>query len=116
MHATALGKVLLAWGRSGSPARVTGLTPLTPSTERTITDPARLAHELDRVRTVGYAINDGESATGVRTVAVPILDRMQVARFALAVRGTPDALPAAEIPRAVALAKNSARALTVLLT
>lgn len=115
LHSTALGKVLLAWGRNGSPSRVAELAPLQPLTERTITDPERLAGELERVRAAGYAVNDRESAVGVRTVAVPILDRERIARFALAVRGTPDVLPASRIPKTVAQARSCARALSVLL-
>src|SRR5262249_54806022 len=41
-------------------------------TAATITSPARLAVELDRVRRRGYAYVDQEYAAGVRAVAAPI--------------------------------------------
>ncbi|MFI6339145.1 IclR family transcriptional regulator C-terminal domain-containing protein [Streptomyces sp. NPDC050535] len=68
-YATSLGRVLLA----GLPdAHLPELLPLTP---RTITDPARLRAELDRVREAGYALADEELEEGLRAVAVPVRDR-----------------------------------------
>jgi DNA-binding IclR family transcriptional regulator len=43
-------------------------------TERTITDPRRLSEELERVRRLGYAVNDGESAIEEVGVAAPVRD------------------------------------------
>ncbi|MFJ9900858.1 IclR family transcriptional regulator C-terminal domain-containing protein [Streptomyces sp. NPDC091280] len=43
-------------------------------TDRTIVDRDRLTEELRRVRTQENALTDGESAHGVRSLAVPILD------------------------------------------
>ncbi|WP_218055038.1 IclR family transcriptional regulator, partial [Haloparvum sedimenti] len=42
-------------------------------TPNTITDEETLRAELERVRQVGYAINDEEQITGVRAVAAPIV-------------------------------------------
>jgi DNA-binding IclR family transcriptional regulator len=97
LHSTSLGKVLLAWDRP-STAELADLGPLRPLTDRTIVTPDRLAAQLAGVRKAGYALNDGESAVGVRTVSVPILDRGGRARFALAVRATPEVLPEGKIP------------------
>jgi DNA-binding IclR family transcriptional regulator len=111
LHSTALGKVLLAWGH----LQVTDLAPLRALTNRTITDPSQLATEIQRVRKAGYALNDGESAVGIRTVAVPILDRSHSAHFALALRGTPQVIPDARIPWMLTRARACAKALQVLL-
>jgi DNA-binding IclR family transcriptional regulator len=111
LHSTALGKVLLAWG----PFQVAELPPLRALTDRTITDPSQLAEEVQRVRRAGHALNDGESAVGIRTVAVPILDRSHTARFALALRGTPQVIPDARIPWLLARARTCSKALQVLL-
>ncbi|GAA2114898.1 DNA-binding transcriptional repressor XynR [Kitasatospora saccharophila] len=112
LHSTALGKVLLAWP---SPADPPLDGPLDAYTPHTLTDPAALDAELARTRERGYALNDGESAPGVRTLAVPVLDRTPSARFALAVRATPARLPDEELPRALVHARACAAALTVLL-
>ncbi|MFD4536926.1 IclR family transcriptional regulator [Kitasatospora sp. NPDC058397] len=114
LHSTALGKVLLAWPRPGEPA-VSALGPLPSFTDRTITEPARLDEELAKVRSSGYALNDGESAAGVRTAAVPVLDGTGQARFALAVRSTPAHLTDDRLDWFLGHARTCADALAVLL-
>ncbi|MFD5874770.1 IclR family transcriptional regulator [Streptomyces sp. NPDC060322] len=114
LHSTALGKVLLAWARpgEGGPA---ALPPLRAFTDRTIVEPALLQAELERVRDAAYALNDGESALGVRTLAVPVLDGAGYARFALAVRATPSVITDERTDRFLEEARSCARALAVLL-
>ncbi|MFJ4186962.1 IclR family transcriptional regulator [Kitasatospora sp. NPDC089509] len=114
LHSTALGKVLLAWPRSGETA-VAALGPLASFTDRTITEPASLEEELAKVRAAGHALNDGESAAGVRTVAVPVLDAAGQARFALAVRSTPAHLTDDRLGWFLGHARTCADALAVLL-
>jgi DNA-binding IclR family transcriptional regulator len=112
LHSTSLGKVLLAWDRP-SVVDIADLGPFRPLTDRTIVDPAQFAAELASVRKAGYAVNDGESAVGVRTVAVPILDRAGRVRFALAVRATPEVIPQAKIPWVLAQARACVAAIQV---
>ncbi|MFD7068761.1 IclR family transcriptional regulator [Streptomyces sp. NPDC059913] len=114
LHSTALGKVLLAWARpgEGGPA---SLPPLPAFTDRTIVEPAALEAELARVRVEGYAVNDGESAHGVRTLAVPVLDVAGHARFALALRATPAVITDERADWFLERARSCARALEVLL-
>lgn len=71
LHASGIGKVLLAAMDGPRQARVVaaGLARYTPNT---LTDPARLAAELDLVRTRGYAVDDEERNEGMRCVAAPI--------------------------------------------
>jgi len=114
LHSTALGKVLLAWPRP-TDAGIDSLTPLAPQTESTIVDPDELRAELDVVRARGYALNDGQSAPGVRTLGLPILDRAGHAHAALAVRSTPSVMTAARLPWFLERARTCAEALEVLL-
>ncbi|WP_426404539.1 IclR family transcriptional regulator [Streptomyces sp. R-07] len=114
LHSTATGKVLLAWPRAGE-GGPRSLPPLYVFTERTIAEPPALAAELARVREAGYALDDGASAHGVRTVAVPVLERAGHARFALAVRATPEQITDARLDWYLAQARACARALEVLL-
>ncbi|MDX3106583.1 IclR family transcriptional regulator [Nonomuraea angiospora] len=114
LHSTALGKVLLAWDPEGR-ADLEALGPLRALTGRTIVDHGELRAELERVRQAGYALNDGESGDGIRTVAVPVLDRQGHARYALAVRSTPLVMSEARIDWFVTHARACARALEVLL-
>ncbi|AGL18786.1 IclR family transcriptional regulator [Actinoplanes sp. N902-109] len=65
LHATALGKVLLAWSRS--PA-----TELDRFTHRTLTDSRALGTELVRVREDGWAADIEEYTVGEAAIAAPI--------------------------------------------
>jgi DNA-binding IclR family transcriptional regulator len=66
-HATAAGKVLLAFSDVALP---TG--PLERFTRRTITDPQKLAAEVERVRTRGWADAAGERERDLNALAAPI--------------------------------------------
>jgi DNA-binding IclR family transcriptional regulator len=67
-HATATGKVMLAF--TGAEPRA-----LTPFTERTITDPERLAAELAAVREQGWAEAEGEREPDLNALAAPVRGR-----------------------------------------
>ncbi|MFT4287001.1 IclR family transcriptional regulator [Nocardioides sp.] len=70
MHATGVGKVLLAHAPDDVRRRVlAGLAPVTP---RTITDPWTLTAQLERVRRDGYAATVEEMTAGACSVAVPV--------------------------------------------
>lgn len=74
IHATAQGKVALAYGPPELLERVES-APLRAPTPRTITDPAVLRREVQKVRQRGWAIAPGESLEGVNAIAAPIFDR-----------------------------------------
>jgi IclR family acetate operon transcriptional repressor len=67
-HATAAGKVLLAF-HGGRPARLPAYT------ERTITDPGRLSAELATVRERGWAEAEGEREPDLNALAAPVSGR-----------------------------------------
>jgi DNA-binding IclR family transcriptional regulator len=66
-HATATGKVLLAFGAAQLPSGA-----LKSYTPRTITDRRKLAPELERVRRNGYAEAVGEREPHLNAVAAPV--------------------------------------------
>lgn len=71
-HATALGKIILAYQ---PPAELTKIYPsseLEAHTARTITDRATLELELRKVRERGYAVALEERAAGICSIASPI--------------------------------------------
>lgn len=68
-HATATGKVMLAFVRAREAA------PLTAYTERTITDPKVLEAQLERVRQTGLAEAVAEREPDLAALAVPVLGR-----------------------------------------
>jgi IclR family acetate operon transcriptional repressor len=66
-HATATGKVLLAFGRRPLPPG-----PLKSYTNRTIAKRSELVAELDAIRERGYAYNFGEREEDLHAVAAPV--------------------------------------------
>jgi IclR family transcriptional regulator, acetate operon repressor len=87
-YCTGVGKVLLAHlDRAVRDVFLGGdFIALTP---QTITNPAKLRIEIERVRAQGYAVDDREMAENVFCVAVPLLDRNGHAVAALSMSGTP---------------------------
>lgn len=71
-HATATGKILLAY-QPAALAEAFCNAPQPRFTEATITDPTRLREELDEARSRGYATNFGEFEKDVGAVAVAVL-------------------------------------------
>jgi DNA-binding IclR family transcriptional regulator len=76
MHATGVGKVLLAHAPDDVRRRV--LATLTPVTAHTITDPRTLRAQLSRVRRDGWATTRDEMSLGASSVAVPVRSRDEV--------------------------------------
>ena len=72
-HATAVGKVMLAFGGGPLPRE----RDLVALTDRTITDPAILAREVQVVRERGYATVFGERDVDVNAIAAPVFDRSE---------------------------------------
>lgn len=63
MYATGVGKVLLAYAPAAVRAEVLG-GPLPRATAYTVTSPARLKRQLERVRSDGYATTAEEMTLG----------------------------------------------------
>jgi DNA-binding IclR family transcriptional regulator len=70
LHATAVGKVLLAWAPSD--ARRSALARLRRLTPYTVVQPARLAAQLDEVRRTGAAWTREEMVVGASSIAVGV--------------------------------------------
>jgi DNA-binding IclR family transcriptional regulator len=71
-HCTALGKIILAALRPDQLKRFLERVELTPSTKKSITDPAVLLREIAEIRRDAIAFDDGEFNPEVRCMAVPI--------------------------------------------
>jgi DNA-binding IclR family transcriptional regulator len=87
VHASAMGKVLLAFGETPPGTAIDELGRLARFTASTITTRAALVTQLERVRADGFATNRQERYDGVCGVAAPALDPMGVARFAIGIQG-----------------------------
>ena len=86
LHASAMGKALLAFGPADPSQAVAELEPLERFTPHTLTASA-LITDLEATRARGYAVNFEERHDGVGGVGAPVLDRHGVARAGVAVQG-----------------------------
>lgn len=106
-HATATGKVLLAFGEAElGPGR------LKRYTERTITDRRRLAAELERVRERGFATAVGEREDDLNAVAAPVFGGRGELAGILGVQGPAARFTPAGMTRAVPRLLAHARAVS----
>ncbi|GAB3205117.1 IclR family transcriptional regulator [Marinactinospora thermotolerans] len=74
-YATSMGRVLLAGRSPEELGAYLERLQMRRLTAHTLSSPARLRAELDRVRAQGWAIVDQELEEGLRSVAAPIRDR-----------------------------------------
>lgn len=70
LHATGVGKVLLAFG--GEELQSAVLTSLDRYTDQTITDVEKLRAQFTTIRSQGFAITNEELAAGATSIAVPL--------------------------------------------
>jgi IclR family KDG regulon transcriptional repressor len=68
LHCTALGKTLLAFCEADFPINLERYTP------QTITDPEELLSHLEKVKVLGYALDDQEFDLDVRCISAPVFD------------------------------------------
>jgi IclR family pca regulon transcriptional regulator len=73
-HCTSMGKALLAALPVAESRALVRQRPLEAWTSRTLTSVTRLEAELKHVRSVGYAVNDEETALGLRSLAAAVRD------------------------------------------
>lgn len=86
LHASSMGKSLLAFNEEAERRFLKGITRLKRITPRTHTSVKALRSDLQRTRERGWSIDDEESTIGVRCVGAPICDGAGVAAAAIAVQ------------------------------
>jgi DNA-binding IclR family transcriptional regulator len=108
-YATAVGKVMLAFGGAGLPPE----RDLVAFTDRTITDRRALAIEVTAVRERGYGTVFGEREEDVNTIAAPVFDNTGALAAILGIQGP--AIRLEDPTRLLAPLRQGARALTAAL-
>jgi len=106
-HCTGVGKALLAQLDPAEVQQILGRTRMPAQTPATLTDPARLLHELILVGARGYALDEGEQEVGVRCIAVPVPNTPTLS--AISISGPAARLTPAVLDRAVPLMTETAR-------
>jgi IclR family pca regulon transcriptional regulator len=92
-YATSMGRVLLAELAPAELDAFLATAALEPLTPRTLTDPAALRAELERVRAQGWALVDEELELGLRSIAAPVRGPSGAAVAALNVSAAASRVP-----------------------
>lgn len=93
-HCTSVGKALLAELSSDELDRVIGVGDLPGLTPKSITTRSQLDVELDAVRSLGYATNDGESEEGISSVSATLHSATGTPLAAISVAAPTNRMPA----------------------
>ena len=87
LHASSVGKAILAHLPEAQVERILGTGPLPKYTENTITDPQELKAHFEQIRKQGYAIDDMEAEEGLRCIGAPIFDHEGKVRYSISISG-----------------------------
>ncbi len=111
IHATAIGKAIASLLPDEEIEKILEGQTLARLTPRTITSRLDFRHELEEVRTRGYALDDGECVVGARCVAAPIRDLRGVVG-GISVSGSAEVLDDGEVAHVASLVVETADAVT----
>ena len=109
LHATALGKAILAHISQAHREDLLSRIELTSQTEKTITSEEGLRQELRRIREQGYAVDDEEFEEGIRCIASPIHRHNGEVDAAVSITGLSAQMKGSDIEEKADLVKHYAR-------
>jgi IclR family acetate operon transcriptional repressor len=113
VHATSVGKALVAHIPQAQLEKIVANRPMEKRTPKTITTLPRLLKELERVRTLGYAVDDEENNLGARCLGAPVFNQQGNIEASIGLSGTINQVNAESMPRMVEALKDAARHLSM---
>ena len=113
MHASGIGKALLAHMDADRLDRLLANAELTRFTEQSITDHAALRADLGIIRKNGYSVDNEEKNSGMRCIAAPVFDMNQEAVAGISVSGPTSRISMSEIDELSRPVIEAARQLTL---
>lgn len=109
VHCTSQGKLFLAFMSDTERNMILKRTPLEAYTNHTITTKQEFEAELVRIREQGYATENGEYKTGLRSVAAPIFDQDGAVRYAIGIIGMFRQIESEQFSRAINIVLETAK-------
>ena len=111
LHASAMGKVLIAFSETLASEAVAHIATLEKFTANTLSDPTEFRTHIEQVRQQGFATNEGERYDGANGIAVPVLTSSAphaTSRYALGVQGPATRLTAQRMAELVEPCREAA--------
>lgn len=99
MHASGIGKALLAHMDGDRLERVLAKSDLERFTDHSITDRTALKADLDAIRAKGFSVDNEEKNAGMRCIAAPVFDMSGEAVAGISVSGPTSRVSRSEIGR-----------------
>src|SRR5690606_19772561 len=87
LHASGIGKALLAFGRPETLRALLEAGELTRFTDKTLTTASALQEDMARIRARGFSFDDEEKTRGMRCIAAPVFDLTGEAVAGISVSG-----------------------------
>jgi IclR family acetate operon transcriptional repressor len=112
MHASGIGKALLATMPRAKAERTLLATGLRAFTPRTLSSPQALFDDLDRIRGRGWSMDDEECNPGMRCVAAPIFNAYGEAVAGISVSGPSGRIDADRVGEFGPMVRRAAAAVT----
>ncbi|WP_461472293.1 HTH-type transcriptional regulator BhcR [Pararhodobacter sp.] len=113
MHASGIGKALLAWMPEARRRTLIAGAPLQGFTPSTISDEAALEADLAQCRARGFALDDEERTAGMRCVAAPVFNALGEPIAGLSVSGPVFRMQAEDVTRIGAIVAAAAAEVTM---
>ena len=113
LHCSAAGKLFLTHLYFEQLSDLAQFPGFTKHTAQTITDPAALKVELQRIQARGYALDEQEYRDGVRCLALPVRDQRGVVVAAIGVTGPLQLFPELATSQVAQLVKQAAIAVSL---
>jgi DNA-binding IclR family transcriptional regulator len=109
VHATSVGKALVAHISQERLEKMIAERAMEKRTPKTITTLPRLLKELEKVRTLGYAVDDEENNLGARCLGAPVFNQQGGIEASLGLSGTINQVNSHSMPRILEALKDAAR-------
>jgi IclR family acetate operon transcriptional repressor len=112
IHASGIGKAMLAFITNAEVERVTSINGLREFTPNTLTSLAALVGDLDKSRARGWALDDEERYAGMRCIASPIFNSYGEAVAGISVSGPTIRFPDSSLESTGRLVREIAKRIT----
>jgi DNA-binding IclR family transcriptional regulator len=113
LHATALGKALVAFLPEEQKRNILDSITFQPSTPKTIMNLVQFRQELEKIQRQGFAVDDEEAVMGARCVSAPILNAAGVSIAAISVSGPVTRVSPNQVAAFAGAVTSVARAISV---